>query len=53
MNSSASPVAWLVIAADGYRAVFLDHAAADRYALRVHGTVHPLYTLDRKEDAPC
>lgn len=34
---SSIPAAWLVVAADGYRAVFLDHATADRYAARVHG----------------
>lgn len=36
------PVAWLVIAGDGYRAVFIDHAAAEKYAANTHGTLHPL-----------
>ena len=40
------PAAYLVIAADGARAVFIDHAAADLYAVRCHGTVHPLFTKD-------
>lgn len=45
-----APAAWLVVAADGYRSVFLDRAAAERYAARVHGVVHPLFTGTRKED---
>lgn len=49
---SALPAAWLVIAADGYRAVFLERATAERYAARVHGTVQALYAGTRKEDAP-
>jgi len=38
--------AWLVIAADGFRAVFLDRAVADNYAVRCHGTVPPLVMGD-------
>lgn len=38
--------AWLVIAADGFRAVFLDRAVAERYAASAHGTVHPLIRAD-------
>lgn len=38
--------AWLVIAADGFRALFLDQARAESYAATTHGTVHPLYTLE-------
>lgn len=34
--------AWLVIAADGFEAVFKDRAAAERYAVNTHGTVHTL-----------
>ena len=34
--------AWLVIAADGFEAVFRDRAAAERYAANTHGTLHPL-----------
>ena len=37
-----TPAAWLVIAADGFRAVFIDRTAAVNYAARCHGTVHPL-----------
>lgn len=37
------PEAWLVIAKDGFRSVFLDKARADKYAAACHGTVHPLY----------
>lgn len=35
-------VAWLVVAADGFRAVFIDHTTALNYAARCHGTVHCL-----------
>jgi len=41
------PVAYLVIAADGFRAVFLERAVADNYAVRCHGTVHPLVMGDK------
>lgn len=34
--------AWLVVAADGFEAVFKDRAVAERYAANCHGTVHPL-----------
>lgn len=34
--------AWLVVAADGFRAVFIDRAVAEKYAASTHGTVHPL-----------
>jgi hypothetical protein len=34
--------AWLVVAADGFKAVFIDRAAALNYAARCHGTVYPL-----------
>ena len=34
--------AWLVIAADGFEAVFKDRAAAERYAAHTHGTLHAL-----------
>lgn len=46
------PVAWLVTAADGFKAVFLERANAERYAARVHGVVEPLFRGSRKEDAP-
>lgn len=39
---AASPVAWLVIAADGFRAVFLERVRAEAWAARCHGTVHAL-----------
>lgn len=38
----ALPEAWLVIASDGFRAVFIDRAVAERYAVQTHGTVHAL-----------
>lgn len=38
--------AWLVVAADGFRAVFIDRAVAERYAARCHGTVHELVRAD-------
>ena len=44
------PAAWLVTAADGYSAVFLDRAAAERYAARCHGIVEPLFRGSRNED---
>lgn len=34
--------AWLVVAADGFEAVFIDHTAALNYAARCHGTIYPL-----------
>lgn len=34
--------AWLVVAADGFEAVFLNRTTAENYAARCHGTVHPL-----------
>ena len=37
-----TPAAWLVIAADGFRAVFLDRAQAERYAVRCRGVVRAL-----------
>lgn len=42
--------AWLVIGRDGHRSVFLDHATADRYAVRVRGTVHALFFGRRRDD---
>ena len=45
--------AWLVVNADGNRSVFLDQATAERYAARVHGTVHALFFGRRRsDDAP-
>lgn len=38
--------AWLVIAPDGFRAVFLDHAVALNYAARCHGVVKPLKVIE-------
>lgn len=43
--------AWLVIAADGFRAVFLEHAVALNYAARCHGTVHALGIIKEASDA--
>ncbi|MDE2452741.1 MAG: hypothetical protein KGL43_04040 [Burkholderiales bacterium] len=34
--------AWLVIAADGFKVVFIDRARAVAYASRCHGIVYPL-----------
>ena len=50
--SAADPEAWLVIAADGFKAVFIDRPAADNYAVRCHGTVHPLYRATEVPHAP-
>lgn len=36
------PDAWLVIAHDGFKAVFIDRTQALNYAVRCHGTVYPL-----------
>lgn len=38
-----SPAAWLVIAADGFQAVFLMRSRAEQYAVNCHGTVWPLF----------
>lgn len=37
-----NPCAWLVVAADGFKAVFIDEASAMRYATHCHGLVYPL-----------
>lgn len=42
--------AWLVIAADGYRSVFLDRPTAERYAVRVHGVLCALFLGRRRTD---
>lgn len=42
--------AWLVVGSDGHRSVFIDQATAERYAARVHGTVHALFFGRRRED---
>lgn len=42
--------AWLVIAADGYRSVFLDRSTAERYAVRVHGLLYALFFGRRRTD---
>lgn len=34
--------AWLVVARDGFRAVFIDEAQAMNYAVRCHGVAHPM-----------
>lgn len=45
--------AWLVLYGDGDRSVFVDQATAERYAARVHGTVHALFFGRRRsDDAP-
>lgn len=44
--------AWMVIGRDGHRSVFLDHATADRYAVRVHGTVQALFFGRCRHDDP-
>lgn len=40
--AAVTPAAWLVIAADGFRAVFLERVRAEQWAARCHGTVHAL-----------
>lgn len=42
--------AWLVIGSDGHRSVFIDQATAERYAVRVRGTVHALFFGRRRDD---
>lgn len=37
-----TPDAWLVIGADGFRAVFLERVRAEAWAARCHGTLHAL-----------
>lgn len=37
------PSAWLVVAADGFQAVFLLRTRAEQYAINCHGIVWPLY----------
>lgn len=45
--------AWMVVGDDGHEALFKDRATADRYAVRVHGTVHALFLGRRRsDDAP-
>ena len=34
-----APWGWAVVVADGYRALFLDEADAQRYAARCHGII--------------
>ena len=34
--------AWLVVAADGFRAVFIDRAVAEKYAANTRGVIVPL-----------
>lgn len=34
--------AWLVVARDGFKAVFIDHGQALNYAARCHGVVYPM-----------
>ena len=38
-----TPAAWLVIAADGFQALFLTRPRAEQYAVACHGTVWPLF----------
>lgn len=42
--------AWLVIGNDGHKSVFIDQATAERYAVRVRGTVHALFFGRRRDD---
>ena len=39
-----APAVWLVVAADGFRAVFLIETRAVQYAVACHGVVWPLFT---------
>lgn len=43
---------WIVIAADGFEAVFKDRAAAERYAAHTHGTIHPLVIQEKPTHDP-
>lgn len=40
---------WEVVTKDGHSAVIKDRAAAERYAVTSHGTIHPLGRLDGTE----
>lgn len=42
MGEAMNIKAWLVVAGDGFEAVFIDYAAAERYASRCHGIIVPL-----------
>jgi hypothetical protein len=39
---TGEPWAWCVITSEGFRAVFIDRATAERYAAANHGIVVPL-----------
>jgi hypothetical protein len=53
MSAAITPRAWLVIAADGYEAVFKDRAAAEKYATQAHGVVMPLYAVVPVTETRC
>lgn len=46
---TGEPWAWLVIAADGFRAVFITRPQAEKYAVATHGIVVPLVPADYPE----
>jgi hypothetical protein len=41
-----APDAWLVVEAEGFRAVFLERVRAERWAAQCHGVIYPLGRLD-------
>lgn len=53
MGIALTPDAWLVRYGTGGKlaALFLDHAAADGAAARLHGTVHALVLMERAQEA--
>lgn len=47
--AEGEPWAWLVITREGWRAVFIDRATAEKYAANTHGIVVPLVPADYPE----
>ena len=47
---NAEPSAWMVIAPNGFQAVFLQRARAEQYAVNCRGTVWPLFGESPKVD---
>ena len=47
----SEPEAWMVIASDGFKALFLTKARADQYAVACHGIVWALYRRGSDNDS--
>ena len=41
--AAGEPWGWCVITSEGFRAVFIDRATAEKYAGNTHGLLVPLY----------